>query len=198
MKVSSMAFQVKQDQEEYELRETVDMAGRIHRDFVCHGDLYERNLSAHQRTVERYAGVLLSAAAVLFLALAMMRNASFNKGASLLLPVLCLLPASCVHAGAWIAFSQKGNLTERNYRRRLILLRVMPFAASALLIILSACYSSSAILTADAADRRESWIAFAFSLTAAAVCTSIGIRELQVGYFVHKGSRPSLRFEGLM
>ena len=169
-----MASRQEQFLKDHELQETVDEKGRVRRRFVYRGDLYARRISEEQRRAERYLGVLAALGAGALAVFATTRRTPANTaGFFSILSILVLVPVLGVLAGAGLSFFKKGDLTVRDYRERMILLRAMSLVAAVLLVLLTLGYAL-----------HGAWLACVAALLAAAVYALVGVHELKVKYTV--------------
>lgn len=189
-----MALRAKTYFRDYDLEETVGPDGRVKREYVYRGDLYERDLPEQKQAAERLWNACFGILAALLLVLVMLCDVPANKGGVFsALSILALIPAFCVVVGAILSFFKKGKLTKNDYHERLLLLRVMPLLGSALLLAMTVGYLIDAAF--DAAP--DAWIAAGVATVCALLYAAIGIRELRVKYIVRRGTKPSVERKGL-
>ena len=188
-----MALRAKAYFQDYDLEETLDADGRVKREYVYHGDRFERDLPESKQRAERIVGVVFGVLAAVLLVLAMRQQTPANLGGVFsMLSIFALIPAFCTLVGAVLACFKRGKLTKNDYHERIVLLRVMPLVGAALLLAVTVGYGVDAFRGEGAA-----WIAFGCSLAAALLYAAIGIRELSVRYIVHKGTKPSPERKGI-
>lgn len=167
--------------QEHELVETVDAKGKIHRRYVYRGDVYERRITDGQRRAERYADVLTALLAGTLAVLAAVQRTPVNaRGFFAVLSMLNMVPVLCVLMGAGASFFQTGRLTRSEHDERRLLLRAMPLASVAFLLILAVGYAV-----------HGAWLAFGAALGAAALYAAMGVHECKVKFIVHPGTAPS-------
>ena len=182
-----MAIRAKKHFQDYDV-ETTLRGGKARRQFVYKGDLYVRELSARERSRESAVYILVSALAGFLLLAAMCKPVAVNMdGIFAGLSILALVPAFCVLEGSVESFFRRGNLKTENYRERLVMLRVMPFAGAGLNLLLAAGYLYNAFLWD--AETGSAVQAMVCTLGAAVIYAGVAVREIKVRYSVIKGPR---------
>lgn len=184
-----MAIRAKKYLQDYDV-ETTQHNGKTKIRYVYKGDLYVRELSASERNLESVVYILVSILAGVLLLTAMRKPVAVNIGGIFAgLSLLALIPAFCVLEGSVEAFFRRGELKTENYRERLLMLRVMPFAGMGLDLLLAAGYLYNAFLRNTEAGAAAQ--AMACALAAAAIYAGVAVREIKVRYRVIKGARSS-------
>lgn len=167
--------------------ETTLQGGKARRVYVYKGDMYAREVSPQARARERIAYLLLAFPAGGLLVAAMLQPTPANlAGVVAAVSILALIPAFCTAEGAVEAFFRKGDLKKGNYQERLLMLRVMPAAGTALELVMAAGYLYGA---ACRQATPANLAALACVLGAAACHAAIAAREFYVKYRVIKGPR---------
>lgn len=162
------------------VEETVDRAGKVRRRFVYHGDWYARRLTPKQRRAERYLGLVAALGAGGLAVLAAVQDTPANRGGFFgVLSMLALIPVLSVLVGALGAFCKRGDLTRIEYQERRLLLRAMPLAAAAMLLVLAVGYGI-----------HGAWLALISALAAGALYALVGVHECKVPYIIRPGTRP--------
>lgn len=179
-----MALRAKRYFQDHEVQ-TVLKNGKTVRKYVYQGDWYVRQTTPAARRAERIAYLPLAALAGGLLLAAMSRPVPTNiSGVLAALSLLALIAAFCVLEGVAEAFFRKGDLTKNDYYERLVMLRVMPAAGAALLLLLTAGYLRDAF---GGQNTGAALWAAAFAGVAAAVYAGIAVREFRVQYQIVKG-----------
>lgn len=181
-----MALRAKKYFRDYDV-EVKSVNGKERRICVYKGDLYARELTDRARTAERIAYLAAALLAAAILVIAMLQPVASNvAGFFAACSILALIPAFCTAEGAAEAFFRKGNLTEGNYRERLIMLRVMPVAGAVLTALMAVGYLMCLV---QGAALSAGLPALGCALAAAVCYAGVAVREFRVGYRVIKGAR---------
>jgi len=180
-----MALRARKYFKDYLVRETVDPCGKSQKELVYCGDWYQRDCSAHQRSIERWSYLAASTAAAVMLLCAMLQRVEANISNPLVQAVslFAMIPAFCVLEGSVEAFFRKGDLKKENYRERLLMLRVMGLIGAGLNLILFVGYGLDVL---GGAVSPQTVMTVLLTGLNALIYGAIGIREIRVGYRVIK------------